>query len=242
MAFVVTSGQLTAIERAVSPPIIQSVRIASSYRTYAELWRGQPELRTVVDFLSRNIAQLPIHVFERVSDVDRRRLADHPLAVLLERPNYSTTRYRLLSALMHDLCIYDNAFLLKVRDAGQPVMLRRIRPSRIVPDGADWLEATGYTVQGNKGTLEVGAEDMVHFRGYDAQDDRVGCSPIESLKHILAEEWAAKPGGTVSATSGRRSGPATALPLAARRSLKTAWTGSPPPSAPGTLNTSAAVS
>jgi HK97 family phage portal protein len=192
MAFVVSSGALRGVERAAPPPVY-SMRIGGNqYRDYAALWRAQPELRTVVDFLARNIAQLNLHTFRRVSDVDRKRLKNHPLAKLLEKPNTSTTAYRLFDALVHDVCIFDNGFWLKVRDDdGTTLALRRIRPGRIYPIGNDWLEPEGYEIAGTRGRLEVPADAVVHFRGYNPNDDRLGTPPVESLRQILTEEWAA---------------------------------------------------
>jgi HK97 family phage portal protein len=193
MAFVVSSGALRAVERAAPPPVY-SMRIGTNqYRDYAALWRAQPELRTVVDFLARNIAQLNLHTFRKVSALDRVRLTDHPLARLLGRPNASTTPYRMIDALVHDVCIFDNGFWLKVRDLDDatPLGLRRIRPGRITPTGDDWLEPEGYEISGNRGRITVDAGDVVHFRGYNPTDDRSGAPAIESLRQILTEEWAA---------------------------------------------------
>ena len=193
MAFVVSSGALRSIDRAAPPPVY-SMRVGGNqYRDYATLWRAQPELRTVVDFLARNIAQLGLHTFRRVSALDRVRLTDHPLPRLLDRPNPSTTAYRMMDALVHDVCIYDNGFLLKVRDPDDatPLSVRRIRPNRIVPTGDDWLEPEGYEIFGNRGRITVDAADVVHFRGYNPDDDRTGTPAIESLRQILTEEWAA---------------------------------------------------
>lgn len=193
MAFVVSSGALRDIERAAPPPAY-SMRIATNqYRDYAALWRAQPELRTVVDFLARNIAQLGLHVFRRVSDVDRVRLTDHPLATLLGKPNPSTTPYAMIDRLVHDACIYDDGYLLKVRDDEDRTTLglRRIRPGRITPLGDDWLEPEGYEIRGSRGRLEVAANEVVHIHGYNPTDDRQGASPVESLRQVLTEEWAA---------------------------------------------------
>lgn len=191
MAFVVSSGQLRAVE---APPPFPGYAIRiSDERTadYAALWRAQPELRTVVDFLARNIAQLGLHVFRRVSDVDRQRLAGHPLAALLDRPNPSTTRYRLIDALVHDMAVFDDAFWLKARaEGGEPVSLWRVPPQRMMPVGG-WTDADGYTIFGSRGHLDVDASQVVHFRGYNPIDGRRGTSPIESLRQILAEEWSA---------------------------------------------------
>lgn len=197
MAFVVSAGELRAIDRAAPPPRAYAMRLGSDhYRDYAQLYRTQPEVRTVVDFLARNLAQLGIHVFRRVSDVERVRLTDHPLTALLNRPNPSTTAYRMIDTLVHDVCIFDNHYWLKVRDESDPrrspLNLRRIQPGRITPTGDDWLEAEKYQIRGNRGRIDVDANDVVHFHGYNPDDDqRIGCPPIESLRQILSEEWAA---------------------------------------------------
>jgi phage portal protein BeeE len=83
---------------------------------YSRIYAAQPNVRTCVDFLSRNIAQLGIHVFRRVGDTDRVRLPNHDVAEWLCDPNPSTSRYRLIESLVADLAIYYNAFWLKVRE------------------------------------------------------------------------------------------------------------------------------
>jgi phage portal protein BeeE len=81
-----------------------------------------------VDFLARNVAQLGLHVFRRVSDTDRVRLTDHPLARLIARPNSWTTRYRLIEALMGDLGIYFNAYWMKIEKPQGGMALLRVPP------------------------------------------------------------------------------------------------------------------
>ncbi|MEU0871642.1 phage portal protein [Nocardia brasiliensis] len=155
---------------------------------YAELWRAQPAVRTCVTFLARNIAQLGIHTFRRNDDTDRRRLTDHPLALLLDRPNPWTTPYRFKNALVHDLAIFDRAHLLKVKNASG-LALVRVPPPMVTPKGDNWLTPEVFEISGTKGRREVAADQMVYFRGYDVHGD-LGTSPIESLRQILAEEYA----------------------------------------------------
>ncbi len=50
------------------------------------VWETQPSVRKVVDYIARALATIPWHVYERVSDTDRRRVTDHPLALLLSSP------------------------------------------------------------------------------------------------------------------------------------------------------------
>jgi phage portal protein BeeE len=53
---------------------------------YATIYRTQPNVRTCVDFLARNVAQLGLHVYRRVSDTIA-GAKRHPLARLIQRPN-----------------------------------------------------------------------------------------------------------------------------------------------------------
>lgn len=199
MAFVVTAGQIASVQSADrNAPAwwgwnpAQSVMLSPTLSmTYHQMWRSQPQLRTVVGFLARNVAQLGVDVYRRVSDTDREKARDHPVARLLERPypGSKLTKYRLLSGIMHDLSIYDNAFLLKVDVGGEPALLP-ISPRNITPEGSDWTTPERYVLRGARGEQRVDADRVVHMYGY-SDDMRQGASPIETLRQILAEEYAA---------------------------------------------------
>jgi HK97 family phage portal protein len=201
MAFVVTAGQIAAVNHAPSYDggswwgwnPATSVTLAPNHtQTYQQIWRAQPQLRTIVSFLARNVAQLGIDVYQRVSDTDRVKLRDHPVARMLERPMPETkfTKYRLLNGIMHDLCIYDDAYLLKRRLTGG-IGLAPISPAYIRPVGSSWANAEQYRIRGDRNELTVDADDVVHICGYNPDDMRQGSSPIETLRQILAEEYAA---------------------------------------------------
>lgn len=188
MTFIVTAGQVAQLDRAPALPV-PSVRLADDFvQDYAAIWRTNQQVRTVVDFLARNIAQIGLHAFERVSDVSRKRLSDHPLSQLLAKPNPRTTRYRMIDSLVHDLGIYDNAIWLKVKADGQPQALLRLPPQRVRPIGDDWAWPEAYRFTGSRGHRDFSPDDVIHFRGYNADDARWGMSPIETLRRILAED------------------------------------------------------
>ncbi len=155
---------------------------------YATMYRTQPNVRTVVDFLARNIAQLGLHTYRRVSDTDRERLSGHGMAQTIKRPNPYTTRYRLLNSLMVDLGIYYNAYWLKMRATSGRVALMRVPPAWVSILGG--LVPTEYTVSVGTATLHVDPTAMVHFRGHNPDSTLRGLSPLETLRRILAEEWA----------------------------------------------------
>ena len=141
MAAIQSLGALVALQPDWQPgPAFTGIRFYDHFtRDYAVLYREQPNIRTCVDFLARNVAQLGLHVFRRVSDTDRLRLTDHPLPVLLEQPlppAAKVTRYRLIEALMADLGVYFNAYWLKLRQGSTLTGLLRLPPMYVTVWGS----------------------------------------------------------------------------------------------------------
>lgn len=192
MAFVVSDGKLMGLNRP-NLPSYSNLNLAADFAVdYATIWKTQPHVRTVVGFLARNIAQIGLHVFERVSDTDRTRLGQgNPLAALIAKPNPRTTRYRLVDALVNDLGIFDVACWVKMKAGGTTAALLRLPPQQITPLGESWAWPDGVRFKGNRGSLDLTAEQVVLFRGYNPTDARWGVSPMETLRRILAEEYQA---------------------------------------------------
>lgn len=157
---------------------------------YSQLYKTQPNVRTCVDFLARNIAQLGLHVFRRVSDTDRQRLIDHPLAVLLDKPNPWTTRYRLIEGLVSDLGLFFNAYWMKTRWPDGRLALLRL-PPQIVRVYEGVLVPVRYEVTFGLTTKSYSPDEVVHFRGYNPEKSGLGLSPLETLRNIINEEYAA---------------------------------------------------
>ena len=154
--------------------------------TYAQYYRTQPNIRTVVDFLARNMAQLGLHAYRRVSDLDRVRLVDHDLVTWVTKPNPSTTRYRLVEDTMHDLGIHFNAYWLKLRMPDR-IGLVRLPPECVQPDG--WLLPSAfYWLQPDGRVVPLAPRDLVHFNGFDPASPLTGLSTIETLRQLLAED------------------------------------------------------
>ena len=75
------------------------------------IWRSQPSLRKVVEFIARGIAVLPWHAFVRDSDTERHRMASSPAERLLVAPDplQLLTGYELVHDFVVDLCLFDRA-------------------------------------------------------------------------------------------------------------------------------------
>lgn len=192
MPVVMSAGQLARIQPGWWPmKTYGSLRFYNQYNyDYAAIYRMQPNVRTCVDFLARNIAQLGLHVFRTVSETDRERLRGHPLAALIEHPlppEYKVTRYRLIESLVADLGIYFNAYWLKIR-AEDRLGLLRIPPQYVTPKGGLIPEVYELRLGGKPKKIEPA--DVVHFRGHNSESTISGLSPLETLRRILAEEHA----------------------------------------------------
>lgn len=196
MPFVLSGGQLATVG---SPPpswnTPAGVRISDQVSLeYAAIWRTQPQVRTVTSFLARNIAQIGLHTFRRVSETDRERARDHPLGVLLDQPTPHTTQYRFLNALVMDMAIYDNAICVKlVPDQGGPRALQRVDPRRVTLIGDNPFDPDAYELRGNSNrNRQIPAAQVVHWRGYNPDDSRWGSSPMEALRGLLTEGYEAE--------------------------------------------------
>jgi HK97 family phage portal protein len=155
------------------------------------LYKTQPEVRACVDFLSRNIAQLPIKVYDRVSDTERRRVNDGPLVFTLDRPAPNVTRTRWVSEMVSDLAVYGNSYHVKVRSDDGRIALVRIPPKMVTVLG-NWIRPDSYEVAGTSSKKIYKADQVLHIvHGYNPEDQRVGLSPLTTLRQVLAEQAAA---------------------------------------------------
>ena len=157
------------------------------------LWKTQPYLRTVVTFLARNIAQLGLHTFQRVSDTDRQRVHDDPLAKLISAPNRQMTSYELVYSLVADLALYDEAFWWIGKDSETPSgwAVQPIPPSWVTERGGGTVFTPGWydiiPPEGRKAE-RVPADEFLVFRGWCPDDLTRGSSPVSALKQILGEQ------------------------------------------------------
>lgn len=170
--------------------------------SYAQIYRAQPILRAVIDFLSWCIADCELHAYRRLADDDRVRIAEHDVIRWLRQPAPKLTRFELFEYMMRDLCIYGNAFWLKVRMSDR-IGLYPLLPADVTIAGAAF--PIGYTWEPQSGVRQaLSPNDVVHFRYYDPESRIKGLSPIETLRGLLAEEVAASQFRSHSMRNGAR--------------------------------------
>ena len=175
-------------------PVLDYLYDYTEGKSPADLWAEQPHLRTVIGFLSRNVAQLGLAAYKVKADGSKKRVTSGPLAAWLAAPNPDQTLYEFLEGLVGDLALYDNAYvtvLMVERDGDMVPETRTLRPT--------WLQAVAgigpygvkeYVVKYPEAdqAVTVPADKVVHFHGWNPVDERVGQSPITALKANLAEQ------------------------------------------------------
>lgn len=183
---VVSAGRFITAQPAPSRVPQRSVDLHGRRWTYAELYRRQPAVRTVVSFLARNVAQLRLHTFELTGD-DRRRVRDGRVANLIAQPNPVMTQYRWLYRMMSDLAIYDEHYSVHVESNGQDMLLP-VPVAKVTPVGDSWASPDSYDVF----RFNIPATDMLRIVGYHPDSLWSGVSPLESLRQVLAGDQAAE--------------------------------------------------
>lgn len=181
-------------EHVTAEPILEAIRRHTLGQTPEQLFREQPNLRTAVTFLARNVAQLALHGYQHDGDGGRSRVRDGVLADLLRLPNDEDTGFELIEKLVADLALYDHAYLLVTANAGRACgwEIRTMRPRWVVGvTGKTAYTVDGYTVAfpKNQGrTVHVPAENVIAFHGWNPDDEQSGVTPVDALKSILLEQ------------------------------------------------------
>ena len=175
-------------------PVLDYLYDLTEGKSAEDLWREQPHLRTVIGFLTRNVAQLGLAAYRVQGDGSKKRITSGPLAAWLARPNPDQTLYEFLESLVGDIALYDNAYvtvLMEERDGDMVPVTRTLRPI--------WVQAVAgigpygvkeYVVKypEDERSVTIPADNVIHFHGWNPADARVGVPPIKALKANLAEQ------------------------------------------------------
>ncbi len=165
------------------------------YLSHDKMWKTQPNLRTVVDFYARNIAQLGLHTFERNGE-DSERVRGTDLTRLLGRPNPTMTGPEFIYALVADIALYDEGFVWVRRNVARAegYDLYVIPAPWVTRNGGDALSGPkSYSLSLDDGKpTEVPADQVIEFKGWTPSDPSKGTSPVETLRMILEERRAAE--------------------------------------------------
>ncbi len=149
-----------------------------------------------VGWIQRTFPEAPVMVQKRGPDDEWVSVPDSPVLSLLDNPNSYYDGLLLQSALIADLAISGNAYLMKVRSgASRPVQLWWTPSTLLEPkwpqDGSVFLSHYDYTPGGHQ--VRIDPKDLIHYRlGIDPDNLRKGRSPLQSLlREVFTDDEAA---------------------------------------------------
>ena len=159
-----------------------------------ELYQTQDNLQAVVNFLANSIAQLPLKVYTRNGETERKRDRDSAAAKLLYRPNRDQTSFEFIRALAVEYFVFGSVFVWVLPDADSESEYQL----RIVP--TEWLVTTpikGHPyapeyiricTQSGQPAFDIPREEFIQFRTYSAGSPGGYLSPISALRQTLTEQ------------------------------------------------------
>lgn len=202
------------------PPLTLSEIIVDPH----DVWRSQPSVRKVVDFIARNLASIPLHLYRRDDDNGRTRVRVGDLAELLRQPGPRQTPYRFWHSIHVDGLLWDRwaAVVLDATDT-DPRMLLRIPPKLSRLERTTFGQPKTLIVWGKDGAeYHLDPSTAVFDSGYSsAWGDPV--PPMQTLADTLHEATEATKFRRDLLKNGARVGAVIERPVEAGDWDDTAW-------------------
>lgn len=175
-------------------PVLDFLTETVNGQSAADLYATQPHLRTVIGFLTRNVAQLGLAAVD-VDKGARRTSTNSDLRRFCIKPNRYQTMYGFLESVVGDLALYDNAYMVMTWSplTGAPE-LTPLRPTWVqAVTGLGPYDVTGYEVKYPEAlsSVTIPASHVLHIHGWNPEDARIGLSPVRALKETLSEQMSA---------------------------------------------------
>lgn len=184
--------------RMISRPSIVNVTLSGDASTQVlnmtatELYRTQDNLRAVVDFLSNSIAQLPLKVYVRNGEDERKRDRTSEAALLIWRPNDYMTQFEFIRGLVEEYFVYGAVYVWVVPSTTSASGWEL----HIVP--TNWVIGSEMATPYKPGTIRVHSKtgqtvdipesEFIQFKTYSPGHPGGYLSPISALRQTLLEQ------------------------------------------------------
>ena len=185
--------------RIISKPYVVNVYLQGDASTQVlnltatELYQTQDNLRAVVDFLSNSIAQLPLKVYVRDDETERRRDRTSAAAKLLWRPNDYMTQFEFMRGMIAEYYVFGVVYIWVVpSNTSASGWDLHIVPSNWVISSENetaYKAASIRVCARNQGqAVDIPMSEIVSFKTYSPGNPGGYVSPISSLRQTLLEQ------------------------------------------------------
>ena len=185
--------------RLANRPTVVNVTVSGDASTQVlnmsarELFQTQDNLQAVVNFLSNSIAQLPLKVYRRDGETERRRDRDTVAALLIWRPNDYQTSFEFIRGLAEEYFVFGCVYVWVVPDLKSASGYSM----HLVP--TEWIQSQEGGTAYKPGTLrvrmkntsdvvDIPLEEFTQFKTYSPGNPGGYLSPISALRQTLLEQ------------------------------------------------------
>lgn len=157
--------------------------------SYAHIYSHQENVRIVIDAIARAASKRSLKCYDRSEDGEKSEEPNYVAAETLRIPNDWQSGRELLNAYITDKLIFDDAYLWDMGPTDdQRRFLMRVPPYAMGVSTDNSMKPQGYTVRFADGSeLELKPYEVIHWRGYNPLHNRLGVSPLETLRLVLTE-------------------------------------------------------
>ena len=130
---------------------------------------------------------------------------NHPLQILMERPNPYMSGEVVQQYIINALHVFGDAYLLKERNNSQQVTaLYPLIPDRVSAQGTPEKLITNYIYEMDDRKVSIDPDQMIHFRlGLDPKNHKQGYAPLQTvLREIYGDEAAGQLSTALLSNSG----------------------------------------
>ncbi len=181
--------------------------------------------------IAEKVSSIELEMFRVLnSSGDTKEVKNHPALDLLYRCNPFQTRAEFWETTLINLKCTGDAFWLKVRNNGGKVMeIWNLRPDFVTIETDPVMFVKGYKFQRSDGvTVNIPAEDVVHFKYPDPLSQYTGLSPLKAAqRRIQTEDYATAFQRDFFLNSARPDAviknPQTSLTTTQKRDIKEGW-------------------
>ncbi len=164
--------------------------LETTFATYAELYRKQPWVNTVVNKISNLIARLGLQVWDMSSPTGKMIDTTSPYAKLIAKPSPYMDSHSFWQWVAATIEIFGETYLIKIREGGRVVGFAPMHPAQTKihrnQDGTVSYQFLGHPNQ------EFAHDDIVPFRSFDPFGTMRGMSRLEPLRSTLMNEDSAR--------------------------------------------------
>jgi HK97 family phage portal protein len=208
-----TAEVIGALDQGWSPiPLLGGggrARVMETFQTaktanYAWMYSKSPAVRSVIDTIVRNVGQLDLRLYEEVDDAERQPAYGHPAALSMRYPSETVPSDQFVRTLFRDYLTSADAVAIITLAGGDRLNFKWVPISRVEFLGSGMFDVDTYRIHNQlQGTfVDFPADRILHWRGENPNDPRVGLSHLETLRNLIAEDAAMQAANVELAKSG----------------------------------------